>query len=347
MATTRADLLASIAATIADYRSGELPKPDQAHVDRWVNQFDGPVQIALLREVDHVFKQTYFSSEFVSNWFADKIKRKELAGANPCEFWKASYLLNIQQRGHSQEEILALFGEHLAAQCGITVDQCGAAGGAYIYLDDMLFSGTRIGTDLKAWITDEAPAIATVHILVIAAHRLGEWQCIKYLKSVAAAAEKRIDFHCWTAVRFENRKKYRNKSEVLWPAVLPDDAGLKAYMAQDERYPFESREAGGKLENNVYSSEEGRQLLEREFVLAGIRIRNGCQDPKRWMRPLGFSAFGLGFGAMIVTFRNCPNNCPLALWWGDPEATSGPFHWYPLLPRKTYGAAFDFDEIAF
>jgi hypothetical protein len=35
----------------------------------------------------------------------------------------------------------------------------------------------------------------------------------------------------------------------------------------------------------------------------------------------------LGFGSLIVTFRNCPNNTPLALWAGDP--------WYPLFPRIT------------
>ena len=35
----------------------------------------------------------------------------------------------------------------------------------------------------------------------------------------------------------------------------------------------------------------------------------------------------LGFGSLVVTFRNCPNNAPLALWAGDP--------WYPLFPRRT------------
>lgn len=41
----------------------------------------------------------------------------------------------------------------------------------------------------------------------------------------------------------------------------------------------------------------------------------------------------------MVTFRNCPNNCPLAFWVGDP--------WYPLFPRlnnvKKISAVFDAD----
>ncbi len=39
----------------------------------------------------------------------------------------------------------------------------------------------------------------------------------------------------------------------------------------------------------------------------------------------------LGFGSLVVTFRNCPNNAPLALWVGDP--------WYPLFPRTTNSQA--------
>lgn len=342
----RSDLLESIARTIKDYRKGEIHEPTAQHVDRWIRQFDTALHIPMLRELDHVLDNTYFSRTFVSDFFLHQIKHEKLAGTKPCEFWRAAHLLNIQQKGHSQTEILKLFREKLEAQCGVSVNDCGSADGSYIYLDDVLFSGSRIGTDLKAWTMDDAPASANVHVLVIASHRLGEWLCFKGLRETAAAVGKKINFDCWAAVRFENRFKYRNKSEVLWPATVPEDAGVKAYIAQQTRFPFQPRQPGGKLEHDVFSSEEGRQLLERELLLAGIRILEGCADPKPIIRPLGFSAFGLGFGSMIVTYRNCPNNCPLALWWGDPNATSGPFHWYPLLPRNTYASSIDdFDVI--
>ncbi len=341
----RTDLLASISHTIRDYQAGEIDALTPEHVDRWIRQFGNDVQLAMLREIDHVLKTTYFSKSTVSGFFANQINHQELAGNDPRSFWRAANLLDIQQHGHSQEEILALFGEDLAKQLGITIDKCGSTNGPFIYLDDVVFSGNRVGNDLSEWIKNEAPDGAVVHIIVIACYRLGEWQMLGRLKKEAKQVGKNIVFHCWAAVRFENRKKYRDVSEVLWPAVLPDDAGLKAYMAQEQKFPFIARQAGGKLEHDIFSSEEGRQLLERELLLAGVRIRAGCQDPKRSMRPLGFSPFGLGFGSMIVTFRNCPNNTPLALWWGDPEATSGPFHWYPLLPRKTYAQSCDFDVV--
>ena len=345
--TERQKLLESIASTAADYRAGELAVPSPAHVDRWIKQFDAAVQLPLLRELDHVLKKTYFSREFVSGFFSHQIKNENLAGADPCDFWRRANLLDIQQHGRSQTDILGLFSEALTEQCEIKAEECGADGGVFVYLDDVLFSGGRIGTDLKAWLADVAPASATVNILVIVSHRLGEWQSIESLKKAASVAGKKVVFNCLAAVRFENRKRYRDTSEVLWPTSLPDEAALTAYMAQEEKFPFEPRRLGGQLKQNLFSSEEGRQLLERELLLAGMRIRSFCENPGRALRPLGYSAFGLGFGSMIVTFRNCPNNCPLALWWGDPEAApSHPFSkWYPLFPRKTYAAEVDFDVI--
>ena len=56
-------------------------------------------------------------------------------------------------------------------------------------------------------------------------------------------------------------------------------------------------------------------------------------DRKKW-KPLGISSFpGFGFGALLFSYRNCPNNTPLAFWWGDWNGNST---WYPLFQRKTY-----------
>ncbi|MGD9971814.1 MAG: hypothetical protein AB7S77_02010 [Desulfatirhabdiaceae bacterium] len=347
--TDRQNLLESVATTAADYRMGEIPPPTLQHVDRWVQQFEEPVQLPLLRELNHVLKKTYFSREIVSKFFAKQVKHEKIAGANPCDFWRTAHFLEIQKQGNSQADIRNLFGETLMSQCNIAIGDCGSDGGAFIYLDDALFSGSRIGNDLTSWVTESAPSFAVVHILVIAAHRLGEWQCLERLKKESATIGKRINFHCWAATRLENRKSYRNVSEVLWPATLPDDATLAAYMTHENKFPFQPRQPGGQVEHGIFSSEEGRQLLEREFLLAGMRIRSFSQNPSRSLRPLGFSAFGLGFGSMIVTFRNCPNNCPLALWWGDPKAASAhPFRkWYPLFPRKTYSKEVSFDDFTF
>ena len=333
----RADLLESIAHTILDYRSGEIPEPTPEHVERWIRQFDRSIQLPLLRELDHVLEQTYFPRAYVRQFFAAQVQDEDLTGGALCQFWQAAHILDIQQNGYSQAEIRELFGEALKQQCGLQLERCGVEGGDFVYLDDVLFSGSRIGNDLSAWIEHAAPEKGTVPVLVIASYRLGEWQCEGRLKEAAQAAGKELKFHFWAAERFENRKKYRDDSEVLWPVSLPEDADLNAYLALETKFPFVLRQAGGRLEHGLFSSEEGRQLLEREMLLAGMRIRSFSSNPHRVLRPLGFSPFGLGFGSMIVTFRNCPNNAPLALWWGDPTRIGHPFsNWYPLLPRKTY-----------
>jgi hypothetical protein len=88
------------------------------------------------------------------------------------------------------------------------------------------------------------------------------------------------------------------------------------------------RTPGNVGENKFFSCEDGRHLLEQEFLKAGAKIRSLCPHLNKYQRPLGNMVLEtLGFGSLFVTFRNCPNNCPLAFWAGDP--------WYPLFPRKT------------
>ena len=345
----RSDLLASIADTIKDYRAGEIPEPTPDHVDRWINQFDEAVQVPLLREIDHVFKQTFFSKETVIDFLKVVLHAEKLVGDDACEFWEKSHFLNIQKNGHSQEELLNIFDEILRTECGISISECGDDDGDFIYIDDVIFSGGRVRDDLSDWIRLESPPNAHVHVIAMAIHTGSEWVFRKPLTDVAVRVGKRIEFKQWRSMEIENQKINRNKSEVLWPCDVPDNAALKAYMDQEKKFPFEARNAGGKVKHKIFSSEEGRQLLERELLLAGIRIRSFSKEPSPVMRPLGFGGFGLGFGSTIVTFRNCPNNCPPAFWWGDPTAAPNhPFSkWYPLLPRKTYEEVVDFDDIDF
>ena len=74
----RDDLLASIAATTVDYREGDLPAPTPEHVGRWINQFDAEVQLPILRELDHVLKQTYWPAPIW--WPGSNLMHRGLGG---------------------------------------------------------------------------------------------------------------------------------------------------------------------------------------------------------------------------------------------------------------------------
>ena len=341
MAAERKLLLDSVASTLRDYRSGDRRALTPDHVDRWIRQFDAEIQLPLLREVGFTMKQTYFSRSKVDWFFKRLITRQKLTGSDSCSFWSSAQILQIQKQGYSQSEIRSVFSSDLESECGFSVEDCGLGSepGAYVYLDDALFSGDRIVTDLTDWISLQSSTNLALHIVVIASHKYGEWRCKTRLVKIAREMGKRLQIRGWAAKRLENRKAYRDTSDVLWPVQLPDNPDVAAYIESEEHFPFVPRNPGARSELNLFSSESGRQVLEREMLLAGMRIRSFCREPSPAIRPLGRGNFGLGFGSMIATYRNCPNTAPLALWWGDPNEYPGhPFSkWYPLLPRRTYG----------
>lgn len=344
--TVRQQHLESIAATTADYRAGELPAPTPEHVDRWVSQFNANAQLMILSELDHVLRQIYFSRERVIRFLSNLVTNQKLAGDVPCTFWRNANFLDIQKHGHSQKEMLELFGEILKDKCDLDIDDCGSDNGIFIFIDDAIFSGTGIKSDLIDWIKKSAPNTAIVHVITIALYT-GSWWSFKQIEEAIKSSNKNIKIKQWRAIELENRKSHKNDSEVYWPTGIPNYADVQQYVASEERFAFEPRAAGGKTAHSIFSSEEGRQALELHLLSAGVKIRGFCADPKPILRPLGFSQFGLGFGSTIVTFRNCPNNAPLSFWWGDPAANkSHPFSkWYPLFPRKTYSREIDLHAI--
>lgn len=345
----REDLLVSIANEIKTYREGEFAQPTAVHVDRWVSQFTQVNQLAFLREFNHVIKQTFLGKDVVIGFLDRLVTNNALAGPNPRAYWSNANFLRIQQRGQSQKQMLLLMGERLADRLGLDITRCGNPQGDFIYLDDVLFTGGRIATDLIAWIEGPAPNDAAVQVITMALHTSGHYYIeSRRLRDAIARSGKNIRVRFWRLLNVENRLYYRNSSDVLWPTSIPNDAAVQAYVDGQPRQ-VELRAAGNPGTLGMFSSEEGRGILEHEFLVAGVRIRSLTQNPNDFYRPLGCGSFGVGFGSTIVTYRNCPNNCPLAMWWGDPEAIAGALNWYPLLPRKTYASAEnvfnDFEEI--
>lgn len=343
----RSDLLISVANAIKTYREGDFPEPTPEHVDRWLHQFTPSQQLPFLREFNHVINKTFITREFVRAFLSQLVANQKLTGNYPAAYWSSANFLSIQQNGQSQKEMLRLFAECLEEKYGLYLKDCGQESGDFIYLDDVIFSGNRVISDLKLWIKNDAPQSARVHIIVVAYHTLGQYFIEKQLNESIKESRKNIAIQYWSVRKVENRKLYKDSSEVLWPEVVPFVTEVQTYMAQLAKNPFDPRQINVHSEVSLpFSSEAGRQVLESEFLIAGAKIRAMSENPKQSMRPLGFSPFGVGFGSTIVTYRNCPNNCPLAMWWGDAplaskslRAYSKSLEWYPLLPRKTYSSA--------
>ncbi|CAM8824560.1 hypothetical protein WL28_22775 [Burkholderia ubonensis] len=333
----RDDLLAAVANTISSYRTAEIVVPTPAHVDTWLNQFTPASQLPFLREFAHVIAQRYLSRAGVTTFLEGLAGNAALVGQDPVDFWRKANVLQIQANGQSQNEMVALLADVLMRRYGVAGHECGREKNVFIYLDDILFTGNRVATDLEAWIRNAAPNAATLHIVLVAFHTSGQYYLsTNRLKKAVDASGKAIKINYWRAVELENRNAYRDRSDVLWPAVLPGAPEVQQYLPKQGRFPIELRPPGNQ-QQSIFSSEAGRQVLESEFLIAGAKILAKTTNPKEVIRPLGFGMFGLGFGSTVVTYRNCPNNCPLALWWGEPGSCNPAMQWYPLLPRKTYG----------
>lgn len=325
--SSRNQLLESIADTIADYRAGEIAAPTPQHVDKWIKQFAKGARDPMLAELDHVLKETYQPRTEVRKFLGSLLKTQKFAGDDPCSFWKNVQFFDIQRGGNSQHEMLEMVDALLQKRCGFGIDDCGEKPKAFLYLDDAIFTGNRLLNDMRSWIRADAPKKSAVHVATIALHCGGQWYAEKEITKAAGDAEKTIQLTWWRCLEIEDRKSHVDTSDVLRPTVLPDDDLVTVYV-KGLRYAPVLRTPGNVGGNEFFSCEEGRHLLEQEFLKAGVRIRSLCPHLNKYQRPLGNMVLDtLGFGSLLVTFRNCPNNCPLALWAGDP--------WYPLFPRKT------------
>jgi hypothetical protein len=362
---TRKSLLESIAYRIADYRQGEIAPRTPDDIDRWVGQFDADVQDAMLAEMDHVLKQSYLSRAYFLNFLRGLVSLNRLIGGNdfwlllrtafarlidfvihrtakgkPCpRHWRDVHLLQIQKHGASQQEMVRLLQEVLRQDYGLSLASSGPTKGPFLYLDDVLFTGNRIIADLVRWIRTDAPPRADLLIVVIALYRRGFWYTQKIILQAAADARKAIRLHWLRSVEFEDRHWVAAARDGFHPTLLPNDPLAHAYarqLAEARSYP-RFRVPPAPSHSCLFSSEAGRHLLEQQLLLAGLKIRSFYRNPQEVMRPLGYHMLkDLGFGATLVTYRNCPNNCPLAWWW---DTSALPFsrargRWYPLFPRK-------------
>ncbi len=77
-------LAASIVATAADYRNGELGPFTAEHVTRRTEQFSAEDRLGFLAELDHVLKKTYFSESAVTDFLQSLAKESKLVGGDPA-----------------------------------------------------------------------------------------------------------------------------------------------------------------------------------------------------------------------------------------------------------------------
>ncbi|OEU69503.1 MAG: hypothetical protein BA863_08200 [Desulfovibrio sp. S3730MH75] len=324
-------LASEISQIIINYREGEIAPLDNNHVLKWISQFPVNDQYHILKELLHILNISYLSKEKAMSFIDEVVSLPELVTDDPEYFWNNVSLLDIQNGGSSQKDLITLVQDAVLKKYNVTANTNYSTGHDFIYIDDVLFSGNRLRSDLESWIKDYAPSSCTINIIVLAYYLGGQYYCTQKLEEKAKLCSKSIKFTWWRATELENRKKYYNHSDVYSATFFPNNTDVQSYLnvLTGAGYPPFKREVLKNPYNSpCFSSEQGRQTLEEAFLTAGVQIRKKCSLLPETMRPLGYSKLNtLGFGSTIIAYRNCPNTTPLVFWVGEP--------WYPLFPRKT------------
>lgn len=335
--------ISAIASIAADYRTGEIPLLSPDHVEKWTSQFealgiDRSTMNQFLAELAHVLSLTYLSKEAAVSSLREMLTDVPRDyGPNPSFFWGSVNFLQIQRSGSSQSDMIHALDEVMKLDLGFGVDQCGSSDGLFVYLDDCSFTGKKVLDDLSSWISVRAPTNALVIVLLMVDHQ-GVYYRRDMLRDRARA--KNIEIHWLSGATIEDRvgAYWSARSGVLRPSSIDARVDPEVYAALLRTTPYDPKfRPFSPIVAWPFSSEVGRNILEQVFFRTGLHIWSLSEAPNVLMRPLGYSSVNpLGFGSLTITHRNCPNNSPLALWWGDSLAPrSHPFsRWRPLFPRR-------------
>ena len=127
-----------------------------------------------------------------------------------------------QAHGSSQRELVATFTKLLRDAFGIEITDPVINPRVFLYLDDAIFSGDTLRRDLRSWIENDAPAMASVHVVVFTLHT-GFWYARKRIGDAIQASGKQITVTYWRAQEVKNKRDERRDAGVLWPWEIPDE----------------------------------------------------------------------------------------------------------------------------
>jgi len=301
----RGILLQSLAQTIADYRYSEIPPMSTRHVENWLNQFDTEDQPVILAEMDTLMMRFYFSRYRIKECLSSFLKNDVIGFENPTKVLSHTRFLQVQRQGNSQQALLVIMDEILASDYGIRLSSCGVDHvQVYVYIDDCLYTGSRIrydltqGDDAPAWIPKEAPPNCTLIVYNIGVHLFGMNYVDPLIRS--AAREKGISVSRKYSMLIDNRRTATTELAFLWPEQIVDDQAVHSYTTElvafltEKGWPTNSlfRPVAIPGEEMLFSSSHARQVVERAFLKKGIQLATAGHQKAESIRPLGFEKIG-------------------------------------------------------
>ncbi len=302
------DVCNNIADIIKDYRDGEFGDYNSSHVEKWIAQFDADEQETVLLETLKILKRNYITRENFTQFVDVLIDSDSVYSNEKDTYWRSVSLLDIQKNGNSQDELNEVLAGSINSRYEVD-DLIGKESDEFIYLDDFIFSGNRLFSDMQDWITKFAPDECRVCIITIGWFIYGQWSTENKLKKIAKESGKNIKFVfiSFTEFRLENRLHRKDYSEVFWPTDSITSLADYDNWFEAESFDPKYRQVNG-AKNKIFSSTR-REEYERIIFKYGLKIMGFSSQNSKVVKPLGYSTFrGFGFGSTVFSFRNCPNN---------------------------------------
>lgn len=298
------------------------------HIETWLNQFAHDEQDLIAEVVAKLLEERFITREEEEKWVEDLFNDE-----NICANGFVLTPLDIQRDGHSQERLVKYYQDY------VTKKYFKYAPNDVIYLDDVSFSGGRIIQDFANWLPKQRQSYH-IHIALIGYHT-NIWQTKKKLQKLLNKYNNmyqishKLTFLAVHNFELENKLCHKNKSDVLWP--------MKGFFQKNPEYSnfedtkFQYRDGFDDEVYEIFTDSIQRTKFENICLKYGFTIINKCTTRSETTQPLGHSLWVYGFGGLVFSYANCPNNTPLIFWWGSTKSDE-PMHqqWYPLMPRRTY-----------
>lgn len=327
-------LVTNIYEEIKDYRNhdGIFITPDK--ILEWAAQFEDDAEL-VLTELNKMMPEIYVSRNKAKNYIEQHLENylKLYKYSNISSFLMDTEFLNMQMDHKSQPAILVLLAEVLTEKYNESYENYVSYPKLnYIYIDDVLASGSTIGKHCIDFLNRKDDAGMEFHkklenseikfsVCVFCLHRWGfSFQNYRISKTFNEKVAKKINW-LWN-YEIENHSKFNNQRFNVAKPIKGDNVRINTYLENLSASKYDDyayREINTPRNETFFTTAESRIKFENILTEKGIDIIemiNG--EIKSNLRPLGlinpqYKIFGLG--THFFTWRNVPNNSPLVYWW--------------------------------
>lgn len=337
-----------IANCLSDYEKSQVTTDS---VMSWAIQFDNDAQF-VLDETAHFIDKIYFSKSRVESI----LKKWILELKNDFDSWesflKDVLFINTQEGKNgvekSQNALYHIISDIIKKETGKAIEDyiCGPKK-VYVYADDILASGNTLRDGVTESIKQYNCQDKRYCCWIICCHSIQKTRTLNSIvKRVTGSFDDspfrinleknfRCEYMIENGCRKGNENDYGNQ---LFNCIEPLDSDLsREIMSKNE--VFGSVDSVHLLkdseitEEKFFTSYENRKrYTELIFKKSNMQLMEfleiGAQDNPKY-KPLGVTNRtdkSLGLGTLFITWRNIPNNCPLAFW----GCVNG---WKPLCSR--------------